>query len=115
MHVVGAPNRRGRRFGQSDVPYLPLTDECRERADTVLDWHLRIHSMQVQQIVCVGAESPKTVAARRDDFVRRSIRVDPRARLRRNYASFGCEHDVAASGAKTTSDERFVVPLTVNG
>src|SRR5215510_6294879 len=114
MHFVRAPNRRGRRFGQPDVPHLALTDECRERADTLFDWHLRVHPMQVQEVDHVGAQTSKTVVAGREDRVRRSVGVDSLPRLRWNDAALCRQDDVAAPGAEAASDERFVVSLAVN-
>src|SRR6185503_19229430 len=114
MHFVCAPNRRGSRFGQPDVPHLALANECRERADTILDWNLRIHSVQVEEVDHVGAETPQTLITRREDRARRSISLNSGAGLRRNDTALGGEDDAAAPGAKAASDERFVVPLAVN-
>jgi hypothetical protein len=46
------------------VPHLALTHECGERADTLLDWNLGIHAMQVKEVDDVGAEASKAVVAR---------------------------------------------------
>ena len=96
------------------MTHLARADEAGERADALLDRHLRIDAMQVEQVDDVCSEPLKALVTRRRDRGRRPIRVDARTRTRRDDAAFGREDDVAAPGAERAADQRLVVPLAVN-
>ena len=56
---VGAADGRGAGLGQAEVPDLAGRDELLDRAGDVLDGHLRVDAVLVEQVDDVGAKASK--------------------------------------------------------
>src|SRR5277367_3117894 len=57
MNFVRAPDRRGRRFGQSEILHFACFDEFRHRAYGLLDRSVRVYAVLVIQINVIYAEA----------------------------------------------------------
>jgi hypothetical protein len=57
LDVVGAPDRLGAGLGQAEVPHLPRPDQVLDRSSDVLDRHLGVDAVLIQQVDGVDAEA----------------------------------------------------------
>jgi len=56
LHRVRAANGVGTRLGQPEVLHLAFGDQLLDRAGHVLDRHIRVHAVLVEQVDAVGAQ-----------------------------------------------------------
>jgi len=57
MHRVGTADRRRRRLAEAEVAHLARRDQLRHRADGLLDRHVRIDAVLVEEVDVVRAEA----------------------------------------------------------
>ena len=73
VHRVGPPDGLRARLAQAEEPRLPLRDQLGHGADDVLDRHLGIHAVLVQQVDVVGAEPLERALHRLADVRRAAV------------------------------------------
>jgi hypothetical protein len=57
LHGVGAADRRGARLGQPEVQHLAFADQVFHRTRHILDRHVRVDAVLVQQVDAVRAQA----------------------------------------------------------
>ena len=67
VNRVGAADGARAGLGQAEVPYLARRDELRDCPGDVLDRHLRVDAVLVQQVDPVGAQAPQRTVDRVPD------------------------------------------------
>src|SRR5579863_2842882 len=90
---------------------LALLDQLLHRSCNVFDGHIRINTMLVKQIDCVGVETLQRSFGDRPDSFRAAIEA-----LRRYSvfeAELGCDNDLVANGLQRFSDYLFVRERTI--
>ena len=95
VHRVRPADRRRGRLGQPDVPGLARGHDLRERADGLLDRHLRVHPVQVVQVDVVPAQPRQA----RIDRAAHVLRPPVHLAALDDEPDFGGEHDASRSGA----------------
>ena len=98
VHGVRTAQRRCGDFRQADLAHLAATHEVGQRADAVLDRHLRIEPVQVVQIDALGTEPREAFVAVLPD--RPGTAVDGALAVDDAHAAFRREHEARTIGAQ---------------
>jgi len=114
MNRGGAPDRLRADLGQADVAHVTGLHELGDRADGLLDRHVRVEPRRPVDVDVVGAQALQRVRERRLDRRRPRVVSQPapvRAALR---AELHADQDVVALGAgERIADQHLVVPHPV--
>ncbi len=92
------------------MKHLALRDQILERAGHVLDWHLRIDAMLIQQVDAVGAQTPQLGLDNLPDMIGATVQA-PASLACRGIdieAEFGGHHGAIAQAALQRFAEQFL-------
>jgi hypothetical protein len=113
LHRVRAANRLRAGFRQAEMSDLAFADEVFHRAGDVLDRHVRIHAMLVEEIDAVGPQPLQRGIGDLADMRRPAVEaglfpvLDPEAEL-------GRDDDLIAHGSERLAYQLFVDERPVN-
>ncbi len=68
MHRLCSSDLGHRHLGQTDAQGLPSSHRLRHRAPGFLEWHCRVHAVQLIEIDMIRAETAKAFVDRRADM-----------------------------------------------
>ena len=110
----GAADRRGRRFGQSEVMHFPGANQFAHRSDGFLNRHLRVHPVLVVEVNFIHAQPPQAGVATLADVFGRAIDAQEIPALVAHISEFGGQDHLAPAAFDGASDQPLVFAAAVH-
>ena len=101
---MGAADRLGAGFRQAEMPHFAFLDQLFHRAGDVLDRHLRIDAMLIEQIDRLDAQAPQRPLDDLSDVVGPAVEA-VRSRREDREAELGGDDDLAAERRQRLADQ----------
>jgi hypothetical protein len=117
LHGVRPPDRPDAGLGEPEVPDRALLDQLLHRSGHVLDWHVGVDAVLVEQVDAVGPEPPERVLDGAPDRLGPAVEaLRPAAGLDTFEipAELRRDHDLVANGLERLTDELLVRERTVH-
>ena len=108
VHRVGAADRGGARLGQPEVPHLARGDQLADGPGDVLDGHVRVDAVLVEEVDHVGAAAAAATRRRRGGSARGGCRVPLHRAVHDVPAELRRDHHLVAHGCQGLADELLV-------
>jgi hypothetical protein len=112
---MSAPDRLPPGFRQPEVPDLAIPDQVLDRARDVLDRHVRVDAVLVEQIDAVGLQPLERGLGDLLDVLRPAVQAALLARIRIDIeAELGRDHDLLAHRRERLAHQLLVRERTVD-
>ena len=108
LHGMRAPNRLRARLGQTEMLDLAFRDQFLHRAGNVLDRHIGIDAVLIEQIDHVRPKPLQRFFRDLADMLRPAVQASLLVRLRSVEAEFGGDDDLLADRPQRLADHLFV-------
>src|SRR5260221_13943184 len=107
---MGSTDRSGARFGQAEVPDLALANQILDRSGYILDRHVRVDTVLVEQIDAFDVEPLQGAFRDFADVLRATVHRTPSGLSGEcgHEAEFGGDHDLSAKGRERLAQKLFV-------
>ena len=105
------PQRRGTGFRKANGPPLPLLHEIRQRADRLLDRHVGVAPVLVEEIDDLDTEPLQRGVRHRAHMLRAAVGAGGACSLcliTDGEAELGGDHDLVAEGLQSLADEDLI-------
>ncbi len=112
LHGMRATHRGGTGFGQAEVAHLALGDQVTHGAGHILDRHVRIHAVLVEQVDVVGAQALEAGFGHRTDVLRTTVQAG--VDLCVLEAELGGDHQLVAVRCQRPAEQVFVGIWTID-
>ncbi len=100
-------------FGQAEVPHLAVLDQVFDGARHILDRHVRIDAMLIEQIDAISAEAFQRGVGDLLDMLRPAVDAELRHFAAELVAELGRDHDPVAERGQRLADDFLVLVGTV--
>jgi hypothetical protein len=108
LHRVRAADRLYARLQEAEVAHLALLDQLLDGPGDLLDRHVGVDAVLVEQVDPVGAQPPQRVVYARADCLRAAVEPGLAAGAEEVEAELGRDHDLLAYGFERLADQLLV-------